>query len=187
MLLFLVIRSDFFHGAYLCCGGSASRRKAHGEGLSLASSLHWGRCTTTFLTMETIWQNQPVVIRHVWCRDLLILCCWIRCLILRYLVQLCQLTLWEGCFSTCCQQILQGLYVSQASTKGGDTKQFCNACIQHWCKFIRKLVCPLETCKRRDVESHGYWLNMIAFGLSAHSPWREWELSDFNGRRPLTP
>lgn len=95
MLLFLVIRPDFFHGAYLCCGGSASRRKAHGEGLSLPSSLHWDRCTTTFLTMETIWQKQPVVIRHVWCRDLLILCCWIRCLILRYLVQLCQLTLYH--------------------------------------------------------------------------------------------
>lgn len=53
--VFLVIRPYFFHGAYLCCRASVSRRKPQGEGVSLASSLHWERCTTTFLTVEMIW------------------------------------------------------------------------------------------------------------------------------------
>lgn len=74
-----------YHSAYLCWRASASRRKPHGEGTGLASIQKGDSCTTTFLIMEIIWQNQPVVTRHVWSRDLLIWHCWIGCIMLRYL------------------------------------------------------------------------------------------------------
>lgn len=74
--------------------------------------------------------------------------------------------------------------VSQVSTKGEDAKQFCKVCMQRWCAFIRKLLCPLEIHKWGEIGSCGWWTNLIFFGWRACSPWRQWELSDFTGKDP---